>query len=197
MKKIIMLKVNQEEKERILKLHSIVENAQNDRTLEFIDVKSRLSSAFHFPGTDVNYALKAFQRANPAKFDDIIRELMKETTKIDKYYGLTAALNGEYGYRNKVDLDNINKVFVDNNSRFMLGYDVRGNRSVKNIKLILNPKHKEPQTSTPPQPSTVKKTVPTEVQNITKQIQKALSMKETGTMDQQTINKAYEIISKL
>jgi len=214
-----MLKVNQEEKERILKLHSIVEqgmkdilnlgnqssgNAQNNRTLEFEDVQSELTAAFRRWGTDVNRALEAFKRANPADFDDIIRRLYDENTKIATYNGLIAALNGEYGHRNKVDLDNINKVFVGNNSQYMLGYDVRGTRSVKNIRLDPNPNYKRPQaipTQTTaqrkPQPSTGNRSVSTEVQNITKQIQKALSMKETGTMDQATINKAYEIISKL
>jgi hypothetical protein len=230
-----MLKVNQEEKERILKLHEsknsknllseqdaadrfvdnrarqYLQNANNTTTstsskpkLEFRDVQSELTAAFRRWGTDVNRALEAFKRANPAHFDDIIRRLYDENTKIATYNGLIAALNGEYGHRNKVDLDNINKVFVDNNSQYILGYDVRGTRSVKNIRLDPNPNYKRPQaipTQTTaqrkPQPSTGNRSVSTEVQNITKQIQKALSMKETGTMDQATINKAYEIISKL
>ena len=78
-----------------------------------------------------------------------------------------------------------------------------GGDDVKSIRLILNPNYKAPQTQSKPQtqpqtqPSTVKKPAPTEVQIKTKEIQKVLGMKETGTMDQPTINKAYEIISKL
>ena len=221
-----MLKVNQEEKERILKLHSIEEqatlagqtsvptasnqsnqssgNAQNNRTLKFIEVLRKLTAAFHNPGTNVKKALEAFQRANPAKFDDIIRELMKETTKIDTYNGLTAALNGEYGFQNRKDLVNINKVFTDNNSKFKLDWKIgTGGDDVKSIRLIFNPNYKAPQTQSKPQtqpqtqPSTVKKAISTEVQNKTKEIQKVLSLKQTGTMDQATINKAYEMISKL
>lgn len=227
-----MLKVNQEEKERILKLHSIEEqagvptasnqsnqssgNAQNNRTLEFINVQRKLAAAFHNPGTNVKKALEAFQRANPAKFDDIIRELMKQTTKIDTYNGLTAALNGEYGFQNRKDLENINKVFTDNNSKFKLDWKIgTDDDDVKSIRLILNKNYKAPQTqpqtqtqaqtpATAPNPTqpqrqvpTVNRSAQTDVQNKTKEIQRALGMKETGTMDEPTINKAYEIISKL
>lgn len=249
-----------------------LQNANNTTTstsskprLSSDEVQQLLTKAYAGPGTNVKIAKDAFSRIPSPQFDKVIEYLMRTDIYIGSYNGLVDALNGEYGARNLNDLIDLNRIFSENNSKYMLKWKTGGlfGKKVSNIEIVLrsennssqdtnttengwpsdlscvssypdaqqitlkdgsiaykinnefyyNTKRKKDQNGTMVNYScndeifrqssgqqntggTTTNTGGSSSGNLTKQIQKTLGIPETGKMDQETINKAYDAVSK-
>jgi len=249
-----MLKVNQEEKERILKLHEsknsknlLSEQGSADR---FVDNQARqylqnanqsidyntanvwgakpgnkvwyeiyskfCNSIYDAWGTREKELIASIERLGNLGAFQKLERLIKQSKENywDKgrlYNNFESVIRGELDAGNTGELkkitDHLQKIGVS----FYYEPPGPGDRSGKYLpyrfKIGKDPNAKaststsnstQPQTPAQPQRqlSTVNRSAQTDVQNKTKEIQRALGMKETGKMDQATINKAYEIISQ-
>jgi hypothetical protein len=188
-----------------------LQNADNTTTstssaprLSYLEVQKQLNDAYSGWGTNVKLAKDAFSRILSSQFDQVIDYLRREDVTIGEYSGLLAALQGEYGVGNYNDLVDLNRIFRENNSKYMLTWKTTGARGkkVEDINFTDNPEYdasKSKNTTEDGQQNTGGTTTNTGGSSsgiLTKQIQKTLGIPETGKMDQETINKAYDAVSK-